>query len=180
MTQPHWMRTKPHFTSKNSRHESTGYHHNHQTTTFTLFCTFLALIVLEGGMELAPRLIPLVNEGQRQEGECCSTCKSMTGTLLGLEALVSTEGYIHHTRKEMKESAKSCPLCQLILPFCPFEPVIDKQVHIFAHLVRNRERKNLEQIQHPWRGGKVHYFFVNSRAPDHQLWPTFTIEGEQW
>lgn len=56
------------------------------------------------------------NEDWATAMDCCNRCQLMTGTIEGLRALVSDEGYEHYTCDEAKRqsSASGCPFCELI------------------------------------------------------------------
>ncbi|KAF4627069.1 hypothetical protein G7Y89_g11087 [Cudoniella acicularis] len=57
-----------------------------------------------------------VNEDRTTAMDCCDRCQLMTGTIEGLQALVSDEGYEHYTCDEAKQQSANggCPLCSLI------------------------------------------------------------------
>lgn len=56
------------------------------------------------------------NEDYATAMDCCDKCQLMTGTIEGLRALMSDEGYAHYTCDESKlqSAASSCPFCKLI------------------------------------------------------------------
>jgi hypothetical protein len=56
------------------------------------------------------------NDGWATAIDCCDRCQFMTGTIEGLRALMSNEGYEHYTCDEAKRqsAASGCPLCKLI------------------------------------------------------------------
>jgi hypothetical protein len=67
----------------------------------------------------------------------CERCLAMTSSVDGLEALATTEGYIHHGYKDLHESVLSgCPLCVLLRStgFTRFSAhtKLSKPVRVFA------------------------------------------------
>jgi hypothetical protein len=52
----------------------------------------------------------------RSTEKACARCKAMCGSVKGLQALISKEGYEHHKLKDLKDhSGRGCPMCLKIL-----------------------------------------------------------------
>lgn len=95
----------------------------------------------------APAMTEKPSNGQSiQADKCCDTCKRMTGTLEGLQALVSPVGYTHLDFENIKRSgSRGCKLCKMIyLERFPGEKspiqVFAKMTNTNAHAVPSKPK----------------------------------------
>lgn len=94
----------------------------------------------------------------RESHQCCQTCVAMTGTRLGLSALLSDGGYVHLNWYEIQKSAgMGCELCSGIWDTLESEDwdyeddgsVTSEEIRIFANFTHLLPDAEGAQPQHP-------------------------------
>lgn len=97
-------------------------------------------------------------EFPRESNQCCQTCVAMTGTRLGLNALLSDGGYVHLNWYEIQKSAgMGCELCSAIRYRFESEDwyyeddgsVTSEEIRIFTNLTHLSPDAEGAQPRHP-------------------------------
>lgn len=95
----------------------------------------------------------------------CETCRSMTSTLMGLQALVSDEGYAHLSKTAIVKSARrGCAMCRIFRSYrWSAEPEGDGRLRVFAEIDNSETWDKNAQFEHPFRNSKIKRLLVNKR-----------------
>jgi hypothetical protein len=102
-------------------------------------------------------------EESQKTNKICYTCKAMTSTLQGLQALASQEGYEHLTREMISDSAKrGCSMCAVLDLYDDGYAAYDRHVRVFAELENSNSRVETSKSEHPFHNRRIKCLFINS------------------
>jgi hypothetical protein len=103
-------------------------------------------------------------EDPQESAELCNTCRSMTSSIQGLQALMSEEGYKHLGKKMMAKSAKQgCPLCTILRSYRGNRHAKnDEHNRVFVELENPGTDGHSTKTEHPFGRGRIKRLLVNS------------------
>ena len=95
---------------------------------------------------------------------CCTKCLALTGTLAGLSAACSEEGYPYWSSKgELSSSAQQCSLCKVIWQSRSWRSTTllgSLRIHADVEVFNHEEAADSLDIEHPLKGCALSRFKV--------------------